>query len=167
MPIKYEIRLNKFQKKIILYENVLILSIRVIVYKLKTCRIKGGHIIIKFLGFVNVTLLFLLLSPFILRRINKHFYNNKNNTLKKTIATLSKAHMYFGFILLISALVHGYMALGELRLHSGVILWFWVLMQVILGNIAKKTKKPYLFKVHRTIGVLTLVFLILHLIQVN
>ncbi|MDF2616725.1 MAG: hypothetical protein K0Q47_1380, partial [Sedimentibacter sp.] len=53
--------------------------------------------------------------------------------LKKTVTYLAKAHKYFGFVLLITAFVHGYMALGTIRLHTGVILWVWVLIQVILG----------------------------------
>lgn len=78
-----------------------------------------------------------------------------------------KAHKYFGFILLITAYVHGYMALGTIRLHSGIILWIWVLIQVILGNMVKKMKKPYMLKIHRAVGLFSLIFLIAHLIQVN
>jgi hypothetical protein len=87
--------------------------------------------------------------------------------LKKTVTLLSKAHMYFGLALLISAFVHGYMALGTIRFHSGVILWIWILLQVSLGILNKKMKKPYLLKIHRTIGIMSLLFLIIHLLQVN
>jgi hypothetical protein len=75
--------------------------------------------------------------------------------------------MYFGFILLITAIVHGYLALGVVRFHSGYILWLWVLIQVTLGIFVKKKKNPKVFKIHRLIGIGSLVFLIIHLIQVN
>lgn len=120
-----------------------------------------------YLGYVNVTLLILLLSPFLIRRINKYFFYNKNMTLKKTVTYLAKSHKFFGVVLLINAFVHGYMSLGTIRLHSGVILWIWVLIQVILGNLVKRIKKPYLLKTHRAVGLTSLLFLIAHLIQVN
>jgi hypothetical protein len=122
---------------------------------------------VRFLAFVNVSLLVLLLSPYFLRRINKHIFKNKNKILKKYIPIFSKYHMYFGFILLITAFVHGYMALGAVRFHSGYILWLWVLIQVTLGIFTKKKKNPKIFKIHRLIGIGSLVFLIIHLIQVN
>lgn len=120
-----------------------------------------------FLGFINVVLLILLLSPFLLRRTNKYIFKNKNKILKKYAGVFSKYHMYFGFTLLVTAFLHGYMALATIRMHSGYILWLWVFIQVSLGMYAKKKKKPQLFNIHRIIGLLSLVFLIIHLIQVN
>ena len=122
---------------------------------------------VSFLGLMNATLLILLLSPFLIRRINKYFYKNKNKILRNYAGSLSKIHMYFAYILLITAFVHGYMALGTIRLHSGYILWTFVFTQIILGNMSKKIKKSYLFKIHRVVGLTSLVFLIIHLIQVN
>ncbi len=122
---------------------------------------------VSLIGFINATLLILLLSPFIIRRVNKYLFKNKNKTLKKYATSLSKIHMYFAYILLITAFIHGYMALGTIRLHTGYILWMWVLIQVILGNVLKRMKKPYLLKIHRAVGVASLIFLIAHLIQVN
>jgi hypothetical protein len=87
--------------------------------------------------------------------------------LKKTVTYVAKAHKYFGFVLLITAFVHGYMVLGTIRLHTGVILWVWVLIQVIVGNLVKKIKKSYLYNIHRIIGVTSLIFLVFHIIQVN
>ena len=75
--------------------------------------------------------------------------------------------MYFGFILLITAFTHGYMALGTIRLHSGYILWLWVLIQVIIGIYGKKMKKPKIFNIHRLIGIISLVFLVIHLNHVG
>lgn len=122
---------------------------------------------VSFLGFINATLLALLLSPLVLRRINKQAFNNKNKILKKYAGLLSRYHMYFGFILLVNAFVHGYMALGTIRIHSGYALWLVVLIQVSLGLYAKKKKKAKIFNIHRTIGIVSVLFLIIHLIQVN
>ena len=119
------------------------------------------------LGFINALLLTLLLSPFLLRKINKLIFQNKNKALKKSAALLSKMHMYFAYILLATALTHGYMALGTIRLHSGYLLWLLVLVQVIWGNLIKKMKKPYMLKVHRAIGLSSVLLLIFHLLQVN
>lgn len=120
-----------------------------------------------FLGFINLILLILLLSPFAFRRKNKYLFKNENKILKKLTAILSKYHMYFGFILLVTAFLHGYMALGAIRIHSGYILWLWILIQVSLGVYFKKKKKPKVLKIHRVIGVSTLLFLLIHLIQVT
>lgn len=122
---------------------------------------------VSLIGFINATLLILLLSPFLIRRANKYLFKNNNKALKKYSISLSKIHMYFAYILLITAFMHGYMALGSIRMHTGYILWIWVFIQVILGNISKRMKKAYLLKIHRAVGVTSLVFLIAHLIQVN
>ncbi|HHY99796.1 MAG TPA: hypothetical protein PLV23_05685 [Sedimentibacter sp.] len=119
------------------------------------------------LGLINASLLILLLSPFLLRRINKLIFHNKNKALKKIAAILSKMHMYFAYILLATAFTHGYMALGTIRLHSGYFLWLLVLIQVVVGNMFRKMKKPYMMKVHRALGISSLVLLIFHLLQVN
>ena len=116
---------------------------------------------------MNATFLILLLSPFILRRINKYFYNNKNKLISKILVYLSKFHRYFAIILSITAFIHGYLALGTIKLHTGYILWVLVLIQAIIGNLAKIFKKPYLFNIHRAVGVSSLVFLLAHLIQVD
>jgi hypothetical protein len=118
---------------------------------------------IRFLGYLNLALLVSLLCPFLLRRINKYSFNYKNMFLRKAAAGFVKVHPFLGLSLLVSALLHGYIALGAIRLHTGTVLWTGILIQVMLGIAVKKTKKPILLKVHRVVGLLPVILVLAHL----
>ena len=89
--------------------------------------------VVGFLGWLNVVLVVTAGSLFGLRRLNKYVYGNKNTTLKKIVKPLSKIHPYVGSALLISALIHGDLALGTVfKLHTGPLAgWILLLMMLV------------------------------------
>jgi hypothetical protein len=120
--------------------------------------------LISTLGYLNLALMVCLLSPFLLRRLNRHVFHSKNQLLGKAASSFAKAHPYLGPILLLSAMFHGYLALGVIMLHTGTVLGSAIILQNILGLSFKLFGKPVLLKVHRPLGLLSVIFLLAHLL---
>lgn len=116
------------------------------------------------LGWLNVILVAILLSPFILTRLNRSFIKTKNPTFQSTVKFLRKLHKPLGAALLLVTLIHGWMALGGLRLHTGTLLFLSFLVAGLLGFAFHATKKPALFKWHRRILWLSTALSALHLL---
>lgn len=120
--------------------------------------------LISILGYLNLALMVSLLFPFLLRRINRHAFHSKNLLLGEAASGFAKVHPYLGLILLLSALVHGYLALGIIMMHTGTVLGAAIILQNILGITFKLFRKPVLLKVHRPLGLLSVLFLLAHLL---
>lgn len=119
---------------------------------------------LKILGWVNISLLTLVISHFILRRINKAGFGNKNKTIRKISVFMSKIHPYIAGLLLISAFFHGFNLIGGIRLHSGFIAFFAILVQMTFGVLVKYTKKKPILIIHRFAGLLLVAAVITHII---
>lgn len=120
--------------------------------------------LIEFLGLLNVVLVIAAGSLFLLRRLNRRMYANKNATLQKLIKPLSKIHPYIGIILIISALIHGTLALGTIfTLHTGTLAWWIVFVMMLVALFGKQYRIKNWLKVHRSLAVLFIISVLLHL----
>ena len=121
-----------------------------------------------FLGWLNVVLVVIAGSLFGLRRLNKYVYGNKNTTLKKIVKPLSKIHPYIGSVLLISAFIHGDLALGTVfKLHTGSLAGWILLLMMLVALIGKKFRVKNWLKIHRILAVLFVCAILLHLFARN
>ncbi|MCD6322169.1 MAG: hypothetical protein J7L77_04010 [Clostridiales bacterium] len=118
----------------------------------------------KYLGWVNITLLVLIITHFILRRVNKYGFKNKNKLLRRISAFMSKVHPYLTGLLLISAFFHGFNLAGGIRLHSGYIAFVAILLQASFGTLVKFKKKKPILITHRIIGLLLVASVFVHVI---
>ena len=118
----------------------------------------------KYLGWVNITLLVLVITHFILRRINKYTLKNKNKGIRKTAAFMAKIHPVIAGALVISAFFHGYNLAGGIRFHSGYIAFAAILLQMIFGSMVKYIRKKPILIIHRIIGLLLVASVIVHVI---
>jgi len=118
----------------------------------------------KYLGWVNITLLVLVITHFILRRINKYGMKNKNKGIRKAAAFMTKIHPFIAGVLVISAFFHGFNLAGGIRLHSGYIAFAAILLQMIFGTMVKHIKKKPILIMHRIIGLLLVASVIVHVI---
>lgn len=124
--------------------------------------------LIELLGIVNIVLAALAVSLFSLRRINKYAFSNKNAPLKKIVKPLSKAHPIIGIILLISAYLHGDLALGSIfRIHTGPLTWWVLLAMMLVATIGKKFKIKNWIQVHRALAIIMVLSVLLHLFARN
>ena len=77
---------------------------------------------------------------------------------------MRRAHKPLGICLLVVSLVHGYLALGALRLHTGTLAGAMILITVVLGGVLFFKKKPALFAWHKRAALLTLLLTLVHLV---
>lgn len=116
------------------------------------------------LGWINVGLVVILLLPFAMQNINKLFLKKKEGTYVKLTKSLRKAHRYLGIPLLASILAHGFLALGSFRLHTGTVLGLTAGIVAVFGLIFILLKKKWAFKTHKTLAIIFVLLLALHLL---
>ncbi|MBN2559086.1 MAG: hypothetical protein JXB33_10065 [Clostridia bacterium] len=122
------------------------------------------YFVYKYLGWVNIGLLVLILAHFVLRRINRIGFSNKNKFLKKAAAFMSKIHTYLTIVLTATAFFHGFNLAGGIRFHSGYIAFIAILLQATAGALVKARKKKPFLAVHRLTGLLLAATVIIHVI---
>ena len=118
------------------------------------------------LGWINIGVLSVIILLYVLRRINKYVFNNKNKQLIMITKKMSQLHPFLGVYLVFSAFLHGYMIVGRLKIHSGYIAWVLLLVQGILGILVKKIKKKSIITIHRLFGIVLIISVVIHIILV-
>jgi hypothetical protein len=116
------------------------------------------------LGWLNVGFIATMTAPYWLREINKRTLNLKGGYYAKLIKVLRGIHKPLGLLVILIAPVHGYLALGGLRLHTGSLVFAFVSLTGILGLSFYLTKKKSLFKWHKVFALTIFVFLGIHLL---
>lgn len=119
---------------------------------------------VRFLGWFNFTLIIFNFSLFFARRFNKHLLTNRSFFMRDVSRFLSSLHPITGIVVVITGIIHGYLALGSIRLHSGLILWLTIVITGILAGWGKKLRIRYWVARHRLASLLIIVSLILHLV---
>ncbi len=115
------------------------------------------------LGWLNLILIGVLITPYVLKFLNRKVFKTKNDLYKKTIAFFRKIHKPLGIAILIIPLIHGYMALGTLfRLHTGTLLYLSILITASLGGSFFKLKKKKLFVWHKRMAFITVILFLIH-----
>ncbi|WP_422484884.1 hypothetical protein [Gudongella sp. DL1XJH-153] len=115
------------------------------------------------LGWLNVVILGVILSPYILNFLNRKFFKTQNKAFRDTVKILRRLHKPLGVAIAVFALVHGYLALGGFRLHTGSLLYLSIFLTALLGGSFYKLKKKTLFVWHKRMALLSFLLLILHL----
>ncbi len=116
------------------------------------------------LGWINFAALVVMTSPYWLRLINKYAFKNKSKALARAAKTLRAVHKPLGIALVVSVIVHGFLALGALRLHTGSIAAVMLIVTAALGGSFYFLKKKPLLIAHRTLALLLVLFVLIHLI---
>ena len=118
----------------------------------------------RFLGWLNVALLVVMTSPYWLRFLNNHLLHSKSAFYRKTVKLLRSIHKPLGAAVILVALIHGYLALGAFRLHTGTLLGIAVVLTAILGATFFISKKRTAFVWHKRMVLIALLLLLLHLL---
>lgn len=118
----------------------------------------------KLLGWINAIALTIVVAPFVLNFINRNFFKNKSKEIKSLVKFLRKFHKPLGILLIVTGIIHGYMALGTFRLHTGTILYISTILTGALGGSFYRTKKRVFFIWHKRLAFLSVALLLLHLL---
>ena len=118
----------------------------------------------KFLGWFNAVGLVIILAPFILNYLKRKLFNNKSKEIRSLVKFLRKFHKPLGIVLIFTGIIHGYMALGGFRLHTGSLLYLSSILTGAMGGSFYRTKQKKFFTWHKRFAALTVGLLILHLV---
>ncbi|MDO5062298.1 MAG: hypothetical protein Q4D77_03920 [Peptostreptococcaceae bacterium] len=115
------------------------------------------------LGYLSSALLGLLILPAVLRIANKKLLKNDPN-VKSVVRSLKKVHPLLGGLLAVIAIVHGYLALGGLRLHTGSLVYGAILIAICFGGAFSAKKKKVFLTLHKSFVLLALVMWSVHIL---
>jgi hypothetical protein len=115
------------------------------------------------LGWLNVVVLGVILSPYVLGFLNRKFFKTQKQGFRNTLKFLRRLHKPLGIAMAVLALVHGYLAMGGLRLHTGSLLYLSIIITALLGGSFYKLKKRALFTWHKRMALVSFLLLLLHL----
>ncbi|MGO1469792.1 MAG: hypothetical protein ACTHW2_07200 [Tissierella sp.] len=115
----------------------------------------------KFFGWINVIILLLLVLPCILNFYNK-LLKERSFKISVLILAFRKLHKKLGIFLLFMPLIHGYMALGEIKPHTGSILYLFILLTIIHGAIYSHFKNKFHFSLHKLLSIFSIFLFLLH-----
>lgn len=121
----------------------------------------------KILGIINVALILVITAPYWLRRLGQRFFPKRKIASTKLMKVLRAVHKPFGICLLLITFMHGYLALGSFRLHTGTLVGIMVLATVVLGLLFYRKKKAVFFKWHKRAALLMVLLTLLHLFLPN
>ena len=118
------------------------------------------------LGWVSLGLAVAASSPYWLRMLNNWTFKTKDKRFFSLLKFLRKLHKVLGLLLAAIAIAHGYLALsGQIRLHTGLLVYAGFIVTVILGIWHYRTKNKKVFKAHKAMVLVSFLLLLLHLIK--
>ncbi len=116
-----------------------------------------------FFAWTSVLFLTIVLLPLIMSRLNKYVLKTSNKTYMNVLKFFRSIHKPSGLLFVISSYIHGGMILGTVfKLHTGTILFFFILATVIFGIIFYRIKKKHFLKYHRILARVTFFLFALH-----
>lgn len=118
------------------------------------------------LGWINFSLFMLITSPFWISFVGRRVHA-KGARYVKLLSTIRRIHKPLGVLLLGTAFVHGTLMLGGISLHTGLLVALAIAFIVALGAVYYRTRKKAAFKAHRTLALVCLGLLLVHLIFPN
>lgn len=115
-----------------------------------------------FLGWVNVAL---IASMGLILPLRAQYLKTKD---KKTLALyqrVRKGHPVVGGAIILLGLVHGYMSLGAIRLHTGTLIVLVLALMALVALVGSRWQplKKHWRALHRNMGLTLWVFIFLHI----
>lgn len=116
-----------------------------------------------FFAWLSVIALGIVLVPYVMNFLNRKLLKTKNETYRKTLKFFRKLHKPAGILFVIAAYIHGYMVMGTVfRLHTGSLLYLFVLSTAILGVVFYKRKRRPWFRWHKITALISVILFLLH-----
>ncbi len=119
------------------------------------------------LGWINFGLLLFIISPFFINLIGRKAFRARGARFNKFLSVIRKAHKPLGVVLLAAAFAHGFLMLGSISLHTGLLAALAIAVIVALGLVFFRTRKKAVFLAHRAAALACLALVLVHLISPN
>lgn len=119
-----------------------------------------------FFAWLSVLALGIVLVPYVMSFFNRKFLKTKSEKYRNTLKFFRKFHKPAGLVFVIVAFIHGYMVMGTMfTLHTGTLLYLFVLATAILGGLFYRKKKRPFFKWHKITALISVILFLLHFIR--
>lgn len=122
---------------------------------------------IRFIGWLNIGLLVVMILPFLLRQFSTRVKKVKGKWYPKLNKFLRTIHKPLGIAIVLLSMVHGYLVFGGFRLHTGTLELFAIVIMAALGAVFYFTKKKPFLVWHRWALVLLVLMVLLHQVLRN
>jgi len=122
---------------------------------------------IRFIGWLNIGLLVVMVLPFLLRQFSTRVKKVKGKWYPKLNKFLRTIHKPLGIAIVLLSMLHGYLVFGGFRLHTGTLELFAIVIMAALGAAFYFTKKKPFLVWHRWALVLLVLMVLLHQILRN
>ncbi len=119
------------------------------------------------LGWINLSLFALASAHFWLRFLGTRLFHTKSKKFFALIKTLRRIHKPVGIVLVGLAYLHGFLALGTLRPHTGLIAASALAAAAALGALYFFSRKKPFFTLHRWAVLVIACLIVLHLVFPN
>ncbi len=122
----------------------------------------------EYLGWLFVVVLFLMLIPSILKFIFKKSEKaRKYKFLRKVLKITTKLHKFIVLLIIILAPIHGYLALGSIKIHTGSLVYFSIILASIFGYRHYKLKNKNTIMPHKIFVIIAFCMLFIHILYPN
>lgn len=118
----------------------------------------------KYFGYLNIVLLLAVTSQFCVRMINQWIVQSNSPNFQKVMVVLHKIHKPAALALLVSTIVHGWLALAAFALHTGTIAAAFLFITALFGLLFYILHKKGLLQWHRIMALITTFFVVVHLL---
>lgn len=118
---------------------------------------------VQILGWVAVALTALVTAPYWLRKLNGWTFKTRDKRFLNFIKFLRKLHKPAGILLVALTLWHGLLALGTLRLHTGLIAHVAFVITGLLGIAFWLIKDKRAFQGHKVMALVSVMLVLVHI----
>ncbi len=94
----------------------------------------------KFLGWVNASLLFVVIALFPVRKLLP--------PTNRSLFFLRRVHRWSALLLLVSAVIHSFIVWGIPQLHSGHVLFATILLAILVAWLGPRLRIPSWLSIH-------------------
>ena len=117
---------------------------------------------IRFLGWLNIVLLGVMVLPFLLRQFSMRVHKIKGKWYPKLNKFLRRIHKPLGLAIILLAMLHGYLVFGGFRMHTGTLEFFAIVIMAAFGAAFYFFKKKPLLVWHRWMLAVLVVAVLVH-----
>ena len=118
---------------------------------------------VQVLGWISIILTVIVTAPYWLRKLNGWTVKTRDKRFLNLIKFLRKLHKPLGVALVAISLWHGLMALGRLRLHTGLIAHVSFVITALLGISFWLLKDKRAFKGHKVMALVSVLLVLVHI----
>ena len=116
----------------------------------------------RLLGWVAAILVVIITAPYWLRKLNGWTVKTRDKRFLTLLKYLRIIHKPLSIVLLLVAGIHGYMMLGRIRMHTGLLALIGFTLTTLMGLAYWKSRDRRALHGHRVLVVASIILVVIH-----